>query len=496
MEVVIDGDDTIHEGDIIDVQQLDKAGLPRTDALYVRGSTIGLWKELSRPTSCLVQGPPGVGKSTAVWFWLLARLKALELNSRVLWCHFRATGTSTYVIISLQGEELQFVPSKPRGLATFGKFAICVMDGVRQSNLEKVNGLCDELDYDQTVWVSSQQIVITEETLIELGWVEVSFSSWTSDEINAYAAAMGEPTKAELVADFKDAMADRLDDGRDYSFEDVVGIKTWFFGGSARYMFGLRMEQALRDLKKHVAKINDVELIFRGLTGSCGLLSVNHLISHFPGTEKEFGLISPYVIELLSEKIGFAAIKMFYRSSWVQANPSIHGFVFEWDLFTQIKQHGRLILSSNVESPMDTTWTVDENISLKRFLAGTSTEARIMVRPEKWNDPEFDGLYIHSNQQGEREMVAWNASEAVKHTGSVTKLRVILQELGNRLPANHPLVFDKVRFVFIVPTKNLGTFQLPNDSAALMARNQLMGWRFSGFEILGGKRTTEDALEA
>ena len=89
-------------------------------------------------------------------------------------------------------------------------------------------------------------------------------------------------------------------------------------------------------------------------------------------------------------------------------------------------------------------------------------------------------------------MVAWNASEAVKHTGSVTKLRLLLQDLGNRLPADNPIVFDKVRFVFIVPTENIGVFQLPNDSAKLMARNQLMSWHFSGFEILGGKRTRKD----
>lgn len=141
---------------------------------------------------------------------------------------------------------------------------------------------------------------------------------------------------------------------------------------------------------------------------------------------------------------------------------------------------------------MDTTWTVDEDVGLMSFLAGTSTAARIIVRPEKWNHAEYDGLYIHTNQQGERELVAWNASEAVKHTGSVTKLCLLLREIGNRSPDDHPLIFDKVRFVFIVPTENIGTFKLPSDSAQLLARNQLMGWRFSGFEILGGKRTVDE----
>lgn len=184
---------------------------------------------------------------------------------------------------------------------------------------------------------------------------------------------------------------------------------------------------------------------------------------------------------------------MFYRSSWVRGKLSVHGFVFEWDLFAQIKQYGELVLSSSHDdNRMDTTWPVDEDVSLKTFLAGTSTTGRIMVCPEKWNHPEYDGLYIHTNPQGERELVAWNASEAVKHTDNITKLCLLLQEIGNRAPDDHPLVFDKVRFVFLVPIENVGTFKPPSDYARLVARNQLMGWDFSDFVVLGGQRTVDD----
>lgn len=104
------------------------------------------------------------------------------------------------------------------------------------------------------------------------------------------------------------------------------------------------------------------------------------------------------------------------------------------------------------------TWTqrgLWMNIGLICFLAGTSTAARIMVRPEKLNHPEYDGLCIHTIQQGERELVAWNASDAVNHTGSASELCLLLQEIANRSPDDHPLIFDRARFVFIVPTKTL-----------------------------------------
>ena len=394
-----------------------------------------------------------------------------------------------------QGEP-QFKSVKPSALLKEKKFAICVMDGVREENKKEVSRYGEELDYDQMVWViTSQQVVIPQETLLELGWEEFCYPSWTRGEINSYVQKMRQEEKTRIIADFKVGMAGRLDDHQEYTIDNVVDMKYWFFGGSARYLFGLPTEKAIADLNNHIEKIDDVEQVFRGLTGSRGRLAVNHIIAHFPGSvndEDKFRLLSSYVIELLSKKMGFAAIKMFYRSSWVQGNPSVHGFVFEWDLLTQIQQNGSLSLSSGQESGMDTTttWRVDQSISLKDFLAGKGTADRMMVRPEKWNHPEYDSLYIYTNHQGQKELVAWNASEAEKHTGSVTKLRLLLQEIGNR--TQHPLVFDRVRFVFIVPTEAIARFRLPSDAQALLARQQLTLWHFSGFEVLGGKRTVEE----
>jgi hypothetical protein len=109
---------------------------------------------------------------------------------------------------------------------------------------------------------------------------------------------MSAQEKAAIVADFKGGMAGRIDD-RDYSMEEVVDIKSWFFVSqvfvSQVICFGLAMARALTDMEKHVSKINDVEQVVRGLTGSRGPLSVNHIISHFPDTEDEFRLLSPYV---------------------------------------------------------------------------------------------------------------------------------------------------------------------------------------------------------
>ena len=59
------GNGTPVEGQVIGVPHSDKAGLFGTK-LFVRPDVIRLWQNLDA-SSCLVQGAPGVGKSTAVW---------------------------------------------------------------------------------------------------------------------------------------------------------------------------------------------------------------------------------------------------------------------------------------------------------------------------------------------------------------------------------------------------------------------------------------------
>jgi hypothetical protein len=199
--------------------------------------------------------------------------------------------------------------------------------------------------------------------LKEQGLKKFSCSSWTRTEIDTYVAVMSEEDKTTAIEDFKVEMADKIED-RVYSMAEVVEIRYYFFGGSARYMFGADMAEALEDIRQHLYNISDAKQVFRGLTGDVRPLSVNHITSYFQGAEMECCLISDYVIEILSKRLGFAAILMFYRSSWVRGNPSVHGFVFECDLFTQIEQYKRLALSPDPdqEGKVDTTWTLTRKV--------------------------------------------------------------------------------------------------------------------------------------
>ena len=111
-----------------------------------------------------------------------------------------------------------------------------------------------------------------------------------------------------------------------------------------------------------------------------------------------------------------------------------------------------------------------------------------MVRPEKWNHPEYDGLYIYRDVQGGLHLVAWNASEATTHSGKVSKLVALLLSLSMR-DDEDAIDFQSVRFLFIVPNQHVNDFSLPSGSDALLAKQQFRKkqWNFPGFEVWGAR---------
>ena len=132
------------------------------------------------------------------------------------------------------------------------------------------------------------------------------------------------------------------------------------------------------------------------------------------------------------------------------------------------------------------TWSVDEDVTLEKFLADGVTSARTMVRPPKWNHPEFDGLLIERDDiAGINHLIAWSASEAATHKATVHNLVALLWELATR--DEQPISFSSVRFIFIVPKNDLANFRLPSDQKTLEAKQafSVAPWGFTQFEVLG-----------
>jgi hypothetical protein len=174
-----------------------------------------------------------------------------------------------------------------------------------------------------------------------------------------------------------------------------------------------------------------------------------------------------------------------YGSHWEISNPSVHGFVFEWDILTRLQKFKHLTLTNPHGDEI--TWMITKYACLAEFSRNGVTADRLLVCPEKWNHPEYDGMYIYRDQQQGVHLVAWNASEATTHSGKVSKLVAMLEAFSQR--EHNAINFVSVRFLFLVPTDEVHNFQLPSASDNLLARQQHAAWGFQGFEVFGTSRS-------
>ena len=127
-------------GQIYQVQHMQEAGLKESAdpvPFFCRTQHCSLWAMLE--ASCLVEGPPGSGKSTAVWFWLLRRVATK--GHRVLRCHFtlakgwlgvivqRRRGWNAHDFVAIEGK-----PFDNESLMNEGD--TCMIDGMTNDNSE------------------------------------------------------------------------------------------------------------------------------------------------------------------------------------------------------------------------------------------------------------------------------------------------------------------------------------------------------------------------
>lgn len=273
-----------------------------------------------------------------------------------LWVHFNKFGAVIAYIVRYDGGRGQFlfeaVEKEDKFMAhnyqSLG-VATCVVDGVTKDNLKEVGrswrvfgGNPSSYVNCNMVWVSSQQIPAPLEQLEALNMSIFNFYSWSQEEIRRFAFSFNKGEKAEFIADVeRSTPKHRVAPNAAMDFELALRIKMYYFGSSARWVFGMAMTTAMDDIQRQLEKVQDASKLQAGLSGSRGDAAVNHLIAMYkcnnPEKPREFRIGSDFVVESLSETVGLNAIRAMYASSWVRKNPSVHGFVFEWDILTRLR---------------------------------------------------------------------------------------------------------------------------------------------------------------
>ncbi len=108
--------------------------------IYVRKDVVELWEFLGRDLNlAMVQGLPGVGKSTVVWSW--ARFKAK--STIVYWLHASRFGWSFAILIGNQVYSKEITPPDLPGFLTVQQQdGILIADGVTEETRQEVLTSC------------------------------------------------------------------------------------------------------------------------------------------------------------------------------------------------------------------------------------------------------------------------------------------------------------------------------------------------------------------
>lgn len=148
---------------------------------------------------------------------------------------------------------------------------------------------------------------------------------------------------------------------------------------------------------------------------------------------------------------------LLYETPLVISNPSVKDFVFEWDIFEQLKFYKYV---EAIDSANQTTrlFKYGNFVSLNDFVANKGNcQDKTMIWPKQRNWPEIDGIYVYSERE-RLNLLTWNASCALDHSGTMAKFHMMLENFlfqgGTK--------FANVRFTFIIPKDALAEFKKPS----------------------------------
>ena len=125
----------------INTQHMKKAGLSEIPMLYMRSEAKDLWSFLdSNSGICLVQGVPGIGKSSLIWAW--ACYHASQQNKKIVWLNYGAG----FITRAVFNEEVGKISStmyedEDRGVFDDVKhFDVCIVDGIVSDKFKRCFG--------------------------------------------------------------------------------------------------------------------------------------------------------------------------------------------------------------------------------------------------------------------------------------------------------------------------------------------------------------------
>lgn len=403
--------------------------------LFMRQASHKLLKDLSTTQSLLIEGPPGTGKSSLVWYWVVRESQ----NQTVCWIHNDEAGLT---VCWLKDSKIVHHGTGCNSEDIFKELNILpvdvlIVDGLGQDHTDLLaKTLAYSLKGHRIILVTSSQVNLKMETKDKSKLKTCSVPSWTLAE---YKQALAhEDICAFLAGDNFPGTTEKR--------SKWIEAKHYLAGGSIQWMIAFPTPKVIEDIETYIAKASDASSIVKGLRGDRSVLAVNHLTMRDDQSPPQIFIASKYIARQLVERCD---------SSWIVAasqlpiawdNLSFDGWLFEAEFMIRLRLGGgKIRLFESLDGAVE--WEVKHR---HRFfdlveLKNKQIETNDWLLPSRWNQGGYDAVCLLPDGVVCFVQITIESSHSVK-------LKFARQMLD--LLAELKVVVKTVQLVYVVPVGN------------------------------------------
>jgi hypothetical protein len=388
------------------VNNLMCAGLGLTNdekLLFARDECVKLWSELDEiECGMILQGPPGVGKSTEVWAW--ACHQAIALKKSVLWVHVDEAMRPLCAMLTPKSCSWNCLDSDQlRRLMKTSDVDILIFDGYKST--DKCKKAVSFLFPSVGALPQNRKGIVISSAAAGLNPLHFGALSRKIRDINFSPWALTSYFEACENKDFFEYVSGTFEGIMDASqltiAERVAYVKEKYYyaGASARWMFECSVREIIEMVERLLNKVDNFRSLLEGARGPQAKETSNHLLMMYR-TSSQFQtfVVSQYVLkQLLSKSKDKTDIHSAYYLALVHENPAFLGWVVEFDfiqtLLNSVSPVGgnKLVLYENQQRR--NLWQVT---SITSFDPLTPFEEpwdfNQYRRPIKWNQGGYDAV--------------------------------------------------------------------------------------------------------
>ena len=461
----------------------------------------------------LIDGLPGTGKSSLLWYKVLCLAK--HHGKTFVWFHFDRHGfLETYVKVDSNGL-LEFDPGdfEAESLEWIEDVDgdIMVMNGVNQKTFVTLLGRLrrwrkkgKNIGKHRSGFLSMsnkiERLHAHElDAMREPGlYAYFTLHSWTLDEfIEGFLNEDGSrsPLFEENVELFKKEweIAEGNDRKRDsdgmrkvLSIEEIISQKYFVTGGSARWMLSKTRAEAEAAIRESIGYASNIPAILEFQVGPQSSMAKTHLYFSSETTDglMTFSIVSERATHILAEMGGQAAIKALYGHARIANNPAFLGWIVEADFFDRCKRNTLTLREKGAEAatrmpcpnkPLEFDCDELQRLSnlkdksrlqraIRNLLPSLETSPSV-CKPMAWNQGGYDvirilkGPVVPTEETSEvKESYHLLYGQVTKSDTHSLKLKFFEQFAGFVAAAGY--IVSSIEIGFIVPSGQVDVFRI------------------------------------